>query len=137
MFPPEHFDAFVSVSVFEHLLTPWAVVCEINHVLKPGGLGFVLSHQTVGLHDQPSDFWRFSDQAWRAMFNVTTGFEIVQTIMDHAQHVLPILFRPGNENKEQAAGYEASAVMVRKVGPCSQWWAIPGTELSATSYPTA
>ena len=71
------FDAFISVSVFEHLMMPWTVVEQLNEVLRPGGLGFVLTHQSIGMHDMPWDFWRVSDTAWDALFNRFTGFEIL------------------------------------------------------------
>lgn len=35
LFPAERFDAFCSVSVFEHLLMPWAVIPQINKILNP------------------------------------------------------------------------------------------------------
>jgi hypothetical protein len=63
---------------------PWKAVVEINQVLKPGGLLCIMTHQTVGMHDLPSDFWRISGDAWQSLLNVYTGFEIVIHAMSSA-----------------------------------------------------
>jgi SAM-dependent methyltransferase len=60
-FPRSQFDAAMSVFVFEHLAMPWRVILEINKILKMGGIVFVSTHQTVGLHDTQWDFLRFSE----------------------------------------------------------------------------
>jgi SAM-dependent methyltransferase len=121
-FPANHFDAVYSSSVFEHLMAPWKVVLEINKVLKPGGLGLVQSHQTKGLHNTPWDFWRFSDTAWKALFNERTGFEIIGTALDRPHHIVPHYFSSGKDNAEAEVGFEASAVLFRKIGPGDVQW---------------
>jgi SAM-dependent methyltransferase len=64
LYPPHHFDAVMSYSVLEHLMMPWKFVIELNRVLKPGAIGLFTTHQCWPLHDEPWDFWRFSDTAW-------------------------------------------------------------------------
>lgn len=135
-FPAEHFDAFYSVSVFEHLLMPWTVVTELNRVLKTGGVGLVHTHQTLGMHDLPWDFWRFSDTAWDALFNRKTGFEIVTRSLDSEQYVIPFIYTPNKRDAEKSAGYEGSAVTVRKIGPSQLSWPVTPSDLISTSYPT-
>ncbi len=135
LFPPESFDAILSVSVFEHLLMPWVVVTQMNTVLKPGGLALVFTHQTLGMHDLPWDFWRFSDTAWDGLFNAHTGFEIVERAMDRAQHIIPMVWRQDKEGAERAAGFEGSAVLVRKTGPCRLTWPLRPADITATMYP--
>lgn len=135
LFPAELFDAILSVSVFEHLLMPWTVVTQMNAVLKPGGIALVFTHQTVGMHDLPWDFWRFSDTAWDGLFNAHTGFEIVERALDRAQHVIPIVWTPDKEGAERAAGFEGSAVLVRKTGPCRLAWPLRPADITATTYP--
>lgn len=134
-FPPNSFAGFVSISVFEHLLAPWQVAAQLNHVLKMGGVGLVVSHQTIGLHDQPSDFYRFSDEAWRGLFNESTGFAVDQATMDQLRYIVPRVVSPDQLNAESAAGYNASAVLVRKVGPCRVDWQTPPAELKRGLYP--
>jgi SAM-dependent methyltransferase len=135
LFPPERFDAFYSVSVFEHLLMPWAVVPQINRVLKPGGIGLIHTHQTLGMHDLPWDFWRFSDTAWDALFNSETGFEIVDRCLDSEQFILPFIYRPSKRYAELSAGFEGSSVWVKKIGPCKLRWDVVPSDLVKTSYP--
>src|SRR5260370_31340791 len=83
------FNAVFSVSVFEHLLMPWKAVLEINRVLDPGGFVYVATHQSLPMHDEPRDFWRFSDRAWTALFNAATGFELLDTAMGQRAAIVP------------------------------------------------
>ena len=136
LFPPERFDAFFSVSVFEHLLMPWAVVAQINRVLKTGGIGFITTHQTLGMHDLPWDYWRFSDTCWDGLFNEATGFEIVERTMGLEQFIIPFIYRPEKKDAEKAAGFELVSVWVRKVGPCQMSWEISPGQLISTMYPS-
>ncbi|MCX7379956.1 MAG: class I SAM-dependent methyltransferase [Alphaproteobacteria bacterium] len=133
--PGESFDAVYSVSVFEHLMMPWAVVPQLHRVLKPGGLALIATHQTIGMHDMPWDFWRFSDTAWDALFNARTGFEIVERILESEQFIIPFIYRPIKAWAERAAGYEGTAVLVRKTGPCSLAWPVTPADLTTTMYP--
>ena len=135
-FPPNHFDAVLSVSVFEHLLMPWKAVIEINKVLKRGGIGMVHTHQTLGMHDLPWDFWRFSDTAWKALFNEGTGFEIVDVALDSPQYVVPFYFSMGKNNAERSAGFESSSVIFRKIGECQERWITNLQDIESSSYPT-
>ena len=77
--PQASFDAFIAASVFEHLRWPWLAVLELNKVLRPGGFGYVQSHHTFPLHGYPDDYWRFSTEAWAALFCIETGWELIQT----------------------------------------------------------
>ncbi len=135
LFPPEHFDGVYSVSVFEHLLMPWAVVVQMNQVLKTGGLGLIFSHQTLGMHDAPWDFWRFSDTSWDALFNPSTGFEIVERAMDFEQHILPFVWRANKADDERVVGYEGCCVLVRKIGPCQMSWPLTPADITQSMYP--
>lgn len=135
-FPPEHFDAVYSVSVFEHIMMPWAVVPQMNSIMKTGGIALISTHQTLGMHDMPWDFWRMSDSAWDALFNSKTGFEIVERMMESEQFIIPFIYRPIKAWAERAAGYEGSAVVVRKTGPCDLSWPVTPAQLTATMYPS-
>lgn len=136
LFPGERFDAFFSVSVFEHLMMPWAVVPQINKVLRTGGIGMIATHQTLGMHDIPWDFWRFSEYSWDALFNDATGFEIVEKSSGFEQHVIPFVYRPGKEDAELAAGFELVQVWVRKIGPCRMSWNMTPGDVTTTAYPS-
>ena len=136
IFEASTFDAITSVSVFEHLAMPWKVVLSMNHVLRLGGLAFIQSHQTVGMHDQPWDFWRFSDSAWEALFNKKTGFEIIETAMSYPQFIIPHHYWPNAVDAEKVAGFLASAVLVRKISDCDELdWPISVKDITETQYP--
>ena len=134
-FPPEHFDAILSCAVFEHLMMPWAVVTEMNRVLKPGGLVLVATHQTLGMHDLPWDFWRFSDTAWDALFNARTGFEIVERALDGEQYIVPFILTAAKLHAERSVGFEGSVVLARKIGPCTMSWPLRAADIVGTMYP--
>ncbi len=135
LFPADHFDGIVSVSVFEHLMMPWAVATQMNHVLKRGGLALIYTHQTLGMHDAPWDFWRYSDTAWDSLFNRHTGFEILARALDGEQFVVPFIQTPNKIHAERAAGYEGSAVLVRKIGPCLMTWPLVAADVAPSMYP--
>jgi SAM-dependent methyltransferase len=70
------FDAYVAVSLYEHLRRPWQATQAAYRVLKPGGLLYVATHQTFPLHGYPSDYFRFSREALAGIFE-DAHFEIV------------------------------------------------------------
>jgi hypothetical protein len=90
-FPPASFDAFIAASVFEHLRWPWLAALELNAVLRPAGFGYVQSHHTFPLHGYPQDYWRFSTEAWAALFCRETGWELV-----HVDYAFPCRIEPAD-----------------------------------------
>lgn len=114
------YDFVQSISVFEHLARPWVVIAEINKVMKVGGLLFISSHQTIGMHDVPWDFWRFSDQAYRALLNEETGFEVLAAEMHEPANIVPHLYDHAlHEGGEKAAGFMSSTVLAVKTRDCA------------------
>ena len=104
-FESNSFDAIVSISVFEHLAYPLKVIVESEKVLRKGGYFLLHSHQTIGMHDLPWDFWRFSSSAYRALFCSETGFEVVETLMDGLMHITPFYYSERFISHENAAGF--------------------------------
>ena len=135
LFPPASFDFAQSISVFEHLVMPWKVAVELNRVLKPGGMAHIFSHQTIGMHDMPWDFFRFSDASWTGLFNRYTGFEIVQTQMSNYMHIVPRAWSEHYRNNEGAGGFDCSAVIVRKIGDAKVAWDVAVPDILQTAYP--
>jgi hypothetical protein len=133
--PHGHFDGAMAVSVFEHLLMPWKAAIEINHILKLGGMVLVHTHQTIGLHDMPWDFWRFSDECWKGIFNSYTGFEIVKAQLADFMHIIPRIYS-GYQGAERSGGFRDSTVICRKIGNASVRWNVPLGEILTTKYPT-
>jgi hypothetical protein len=130
------FDYIVSTSVFEHLSMPWKVAIEMNRVLKIGGQAMIQTHQSIGMHDLPWDFFRFSDSAWDGIFNAKTGFKIVQKIVDHENYILPFIIRPDQIDAEKSAGFEVSLVIVEKISNSNLDWDVNQSEILTSFYPT-
>lgn len=134
-FAPESFDAVMSISVFEHILMPWKVCLEINKVLKPGGFVLIHTHQTIGMHDMPWDFWRFSDQSWNALFNRKAGFELIETRMNGFSRVIPAVFTDRHNYAEKSGGFEGSIALARKIGRTELSWNVAVNDALSTRYP--
>jgi len=116
-FDPGSVDAVFSLNTFEHLAMPLQVILEINKILRVGGLVYLDAPQTIGLHEMPWDFFRFSDRAWESLLNKATGFEVIRTRMNHPTHIVPMFYQGGIfSNYKATAGYLGSAVLARKTG---------------------
>ena len=109
---PGSFDIVFSCSVFEHLVMPWKVAVEMNRVMRIGAIGLIVTHQTVGMHDLPWDYFRFSDSAWTRLFNSHTGFEILGTELGDIQYIIPHVYQNRYFDVEKTRGFEYSAVLV-------------------------
>lgn len=70
------FDTIVCLNTLEHDDAFWITLDNINKRLKQGGY-FFFAIPTIGfpLHDHPSDYWRFTEQAIRDV--VFKGFEVL------------------------------------------------------------
>lgn len=130
------FDTIFSVSVFEHLVMPWMVALEMNKVLKTSGTAYIQSHPCFPLHDQPWDFWRFSENAWDGLFNAHTGFEILEKGSTMRCRVAPEWgavshLEPGFDN---GGSHVLSACLVRKTGPAKVQWEAEAGEVYNLAY---
>lgn len=85
------FDAYIAVSLYEHLERPWQAAESAFGILRPGGVLYVATHQTFPLHGYPSDFFRFSDRALALIFS-DAGFDIL-----HAGYAFPCKIIPPPE----------------------------------------
>jgi len=135
LFEPNTFDAIFAMSVFEHLLMPWKVILEMNHVMKTGGLVMIATHQTWPLHESPWDFWRFSDQSWRGLFNQYTGFEIIETAMGEPGSILSRILHPATLGIDGQPAYLGSAVLCKKVADTRLSWDVDVAKVLDTMYP--
>ena len=131
-----HFDAFMSFSVFEHLLMPWKVAIELNRVLSPGAVGFIQTHQTWPVHEDPWDFFRFSDRAWAGLFNPYTGFEIVEAAVGQPTYIVPQRVHAITDFGLAFTGYLTSAVIVRKIAETDLSWPVRVADVIQTTYPS-
>ena len=135
--PPDHFDFVFSVSVWEHLAMPWLVSLELNRVMKTGGLAMINTHQSWPVHEEPWDYFRFSDYSWDALFNAATGFEIVARGMGSRCVMGPSLFRPPlHDNRvDWHYGYLATRVVAKKISATSLAWPVDPALVSRGNYP--
>jgi len=134
-FEPNSFDVVYCISVFEHLIMPWKVALEMNKVMRIGAVGLIHTHQTVGMHDLPWDFFRYSDTSWKGIFNAYTGFEIIETEMNDVCYIIPFAYKDKYEDAEKSAGYEGSAVLVRKIGETKLEWPLGADDVTGDMYP--
>lgn len=134
---PESFDAAFSISVFEHLAMPWKVAVELNRVLKPGGLVYTATHPTWPAHDRPWDFFRFSSDAFRAIFHPLSGFEILEVREGLPCRIVPLGKEPSMHKLERCVSHLAVGVIARKIAPPDPRlrWDIDLKEFLTTHYP--
>jgi SAM-dependent methyltransferase len=121
-FRRDSFDAVMSMAVFEHLIMPWKAALEINRVLKPGGLLFVMSHQTFPMHGEPWDYFRFSTRAWRGLFNKRTGFEIIETGQGMPASIVAHQLMEHTTYLPDLPAYILTAVLARKTSATKLRW---------------
>lgn len=129
------FDFMFSISVFEHLLMPWKVAIEMSKVLKLGGRAFIASHASYPLHDTPWDFWRFSTDAWKGIFNSHTGFTILDAQYRFPAHIVPRLANGvGFEHMSRGPGYFTSGCVIEKTGEAQVEWSRSPAEIYDLQY---
>jgi SAM-dependent methyltransferase len=134
-YPAHAFDAVMAFSVLEHLLMPWKFAIEVNRVLRPGGIGVFTSHQCWPLHDQPWDYWRFSDRAWAGLLNAATGFEIIDARMGEPAFVVAQSCHPATAFADAPAAALASTVLFRKISETALQWPVSRGAITDTRYP--
>lgn len=137
-FEAESFDALFCISVFEHLGMPWKAVLEMNKVLKPGGQVFLSTHPLWPLHDRPWDFFRFSTDGLRMLFNRFTGFEIVAACEGLPCRVLPLGSDASMRGMERNVNCHLGvALWARKVGEPDPRlrWDVDLEEIVKDAYP--
>lgn len=128
-------DAIVSASVFEHLATPWKAVLEMNRVLAPGGTVLTTTHQAWPLHEQPWDFWRYSDASWHALFNESTGFRLDQAAMGQPADMVARIMNGATAGLPGQPAFLGSAALATKIGDTTLTWPVPTSLAAPGTYP--
>lgn len=73
----ERFDAVLFNQVMEHLSAPALVLLELSRVLKPGGMMICTAPLFYEEHEQPFDFYRYTQFGWRHLLS-EAGYEILE-----------------------------------------------------------
>ena len=138
-FDPESFDFVCTLATFEHLAMPWKAVLEINKVMRPGGLLFIMTHPIWPPHSQPWDFWRFSAEAFRVLLGPPTGFELLACAEGLPCLILPLVGEPATRSIYRIPGNLAVSAIARKIGPLRPGlaWDVGVAEVLTTTYPMA
>ncbi len=128
-------DAAFSYAVFEHLAMPWKVAIEMNKVMKVGGRCMIFAPHSWPVHETPFDFWRFSVDTWRVLFNRSTGFKILESGNGEPAIIRPDMQMEVFRNFDVTPGYLCSAVIAEKTHETSLQWDVPIEDVYVGEYP--
>lgn len=68
-FADASFDCILSTQVLEHVDDPQRMLLECARVLKPNGMLILSAPQYFQLHEEPHDFFRFTEHGLRVLLN--------------------------------------------------------------------
>lgn len=63
--PDAYADTILSTQMLEHLVTPERMLKEAHRLLKPGGSLILTAPMVWGLHEEPIDFYRYTEYGLR------------------------------------------------------------------------
>jgi len=69
------FDAVICSELLEHVYSPARVIDEVRRVMVPGGILLITVPFLVGIHADPGDYGRYTEQFWRKLL-AEKGFEL-------------------------------------------------------------
>lgn len=75
-FKKDTFDTVLCLEILEHVKQPLEVLKEIHRVLKPGCVLILSAPQNYWLHNDPKDFYRFTQQGLMELAKEQAGFTI-------------------------------------------------------------
>lgn len=65
--PSNEYDTLLSTSVIEHIRQPDIFFSEVSRVLKPDGIAIIATPFLYPIHEEPYDYFRFTEFALRAL----------------------------------------------------------------------
>lgn len=74
--PDQHFDTIILSDVLEHIPEPKNLWLEMARVIKPGGKLLISVPFYYWLHEEPHDYYRYTEHALRR-FATLSGFDIL------------------------------------------------------------
>jgi SAM-dependent methyltransferase len=129
------FDFVFSIAVFEHLLMPWKVALEMNRILTDDGLALIISHAAWPLHEEPWDFFRFSKESWNSLFNIYTGFAVLDAQYEHQASIVPFYIHDEHfECMSLGPTYLLSGCLIKKTGDARVVWDAEAGEIYNLCY---
>lgn len=75
-FPDERFDTILCTDVLEHIINPSGLFAEMTRILQPGGNIILCVPFFYGLHEEPHDYYRYTEHCLRN-FGDVNGLEIL------------------------------------------------------------
>lgn len=63
----DEFDAILCLSVLEHVERFWEAVPRMRRALRPGGRLVLSVPMSFPYHDEPADYWRFTEHGTRRL----------------------------------------------------------------------
>jgi SAM-dependent methyltransferase len=55
------------LDTLEHVEKPWRAMEEVYRIIRPGGVVLISSVMNFPIHNYPSDYWRFTPEAFRSL----------------------------------------------------------------------
>lgn len=96
------------VSVLEHVERPWLFAENIEFMLEPGGTILVTVPWIWRIHNYPSDYWRMTPAAIKALFpNIEWEPKATRYALDHA-----LVRRIGSLTQEQQVWFPRSELLM-------------------------
>ncbi len=74
--PDQSFDSIISTQGLEHMTNPLKAILEFYRLLKENGYCLVTVPFFNELHEEPHDYWRFTQYSLEMMFK-EAGFKVV------------------------------------------------------------
>lgn len=71
--PSESVGTVLLMDTLEHVEFPRKAIEELHRILKPNGALILSSAMNFPIHDYPSDYWRFTPEAFRSLLKLFTS----------------------------------------------------------------
>jgi len=65
--PSESVGTVLIMDTLEHVEFPWKAIAEAHRILRPNGILVFSSHKWHPIHYAPSDYWRFTPEAFKSL----------------------------------------------------------------------
>jgi SAM-dependent methyltransferase len=78
--PDGAYDLVLCTQVLEHVRYPQRALEQIARALAPGGYVFLTTHGVYPFHPHPTDYWRWTQQGFEALFEDATGLDLVELV---------------------------------------------------------